>query len=308
MKPDPIVSVVMPVYNCERYLPAAVESVLRQSTGAFELVIVDDGSTDGSRVLLQAYEQRDQRIRIHLHEHLGVAAARNEGVRLARGEFLAVMDADDISEQDRLAHQLEFLAAHPECTALGGQVLYIDQDGDPLFRSSQPQEHDAIDAYHMSGKGSALPHSTVMFRLEAVRRVGGYREQFAPAEDFDLLLRLSETGRLANLDRVVARYRLHPDSLTSIALATQIGCTRNAIDEARERRGLGPLDIELPRPRQRTGLAEQLFRAMKAHDAGFGRSARKYAGLALRSAPLSTAAWRVALVVLWGSLRSRRST
>ena len=121
----------MPVYNCRAYLDDAIESVLEQTLDDFEFIVVDDGSTDGSRERLAEWEQKDSRIRLLVRSHLGVTRALNEALFSARGIFVGRMDADDISEPDRLRRQVVFLHENPDIVAVGTATLFIDEDGLP---------------------------------------------------------------------------------------------------------------------------------------------------------------------------------
>lgn len=134
----PFVSAIMPVFNAERFVAEAVESILRQSYELFELLVIDDGSTDGSRVILEHYAQLDGRIKLSSGPNRGVVAARNALHQLARGEFIAVMDADDVALPERFERQVACLADHPEIAVLGSQVMAIDDEGDPLCRFRWP--------------------------------------------------------------------------------------------------------------------------------------------------------------------------
>jgi glycosyltransferase involved in cell wall biosynthesis len=293
----------MPVFNGEQYLAAAIESVLSQTLPDFELILIDDGSADGSGNIIRRHAARDSRIVARFLEHRGVAAARNQGVELASGRFVAFLDADDVAEPDRLALQREHLERRTDCVALGGQILFVDQDGWPLYRSDLPTDHTAIDEAHLSGVGCVLSQGTSAISRDAIIRVGGFRSQFQVAEDLDLLLRLAEIGRLANLTEPVIRCRLHRDSLTQSHLESGHRFTAAAIQEARTRRGLPPAAVVVPEAPRRSPATESMFRAMKAHRSGFHRTARRYALRSLRQAPLDPAAWRVALVVVRGVVR-----
>jgi glycosyltransferase involved in cell wall biosynthesis len=299
----------MPVYNAEPHLAEALESVLGQSFAGFEIVIVNDGSSDGSAEIIRRFAERDRRIKARFCPRRGVAAARNECVGLARAELLAVMDADDVAEPNRLEIQLAYLNDHPECVALGGQMLFVDEDGDRLWPSDLPLDHDAIDARHMACCGGALANPTAMLRREAVIRAGGYRSEFQiGAEDFDLLLRLAEVGRLANLPNILVRYRLHDQSLTARFTGEQRELALPAIREACVRRGIDFRPPDIPLPAGASRAVELAHRAMKAREHGYLRTARKYAIRTLGAAPLSLLAWRVATVVFIGSrLRNLRA-
>ena len=142
---SPQVSVVMPVYNGERYLAEAIASILGQTFADFEFIIVDDGSSDGSPEIVREYAQRDSRIlSVFLEKNQGEASARNRGIERASGKYIAAMDSDDISLPDRLRLQLEFLNKNPTIGVLGGNVWVIDQDYKFLGQSKLPQEHPLI--------------------------------------------------------------------------------------------------------------------------------------------------------------------
>jgi len=303
----PRLSVVMPVYNAERHLAQALESVLGQSCADFELVVVDDGSSDRSAEIVRRFAERDRRIVARFGPRRGVAAARNECVHLARAELLAVMDADDVAEPRRLEVQLGYLDGHPECVALGGQLLCIDEDGDPLWPTELPLDHDTIDARLMAGYGGALANPAAVLRRAAVIEAGGYRAHFKfGTEDFDLLLRLAELGRLANLPDILVRYRLHPASLTARSRAGQLEEAASAIRDACTRRGVARRDPEVRPAPDRSEIDELAHRAMKAREHGHARTARKYAIRTLGAAPLTPLAWRVAAMVLIGARRRSR--
>lgn len=208
----PLVSVVMPVYNARRYLEAALDSILSQTFIDFEVIAVDDGSTDGSSDILAQAAVRDARIVIRSQQNSGVTDALNAGLRAARGRFIARMDADDVALPDRFERQVAFLVANPNCAAVGGQVILLDQDDRVLCRMRVPQGHCAIDRSHMTNV-SAIWHPTALIRASAIFEVGGYRDAYPSAEDVDLFLRLAEVGSLANLDEVVLYYRQHVASI-----------------------------------------------------------------------------------------------
>ncbi|HEX8912731.1 MAG TPA: glycosyltransferase, partial [Humisphaera sp.] len=234
--PDtPAVSVMMPVYNAARYVAAAMRGVLRQTFADLELVVVDDGSTDRSLAVARRVAATDRRVRVETGPNRGVVGARNACLALARAPLLAVNDADDVSVPDRLARQVAYLRANPACVAVGGRMRFVDPDGAPLGEHFRYTDHDRIDAFHLSEARSGVGHSAALMRADAVRAVGGYREGFGPAEDFDLWLRLAEVGRLANLTARVVDYRLHERSLTATQAARQRAAAARAVAEARAR-------------------------------------------------------------------------
>jgi glycosyltransferase involved in cell wall biosynthesis len=217
-EPDssPRVSVVLPVFNAERFIAAAVDSILAQTLQDFELIAIDDGSTDGTPAILADRTARDGRVRIMHRGHRGVVAALNDGLREARADFVAIMNADDVALPQRLAQQLAFLDAHPAVAAVGTQSCLMLADGRLGTVTSLPQAPAALRVLMM--RASPLSSPTVMLRRRAVLELGGFRPQFAPAaEDYDLWLRLGERHELANLPDVLLFYRLHPGQLTGQA-------------------------------------------------------------------------------------------
>ena len=208
---QPQVSVVIPVWNGERYLREAIESVLAQNLEKLELVVIDDGSTDGTSAILEEYVNNG-RIRVHRQTNQGLVAALNAGLRIAQSKYVARLDADDICMPGRLAAQLRFLECHPEVLAVGGAIEMIDEHGHSKGRRGYPVGQVAATSGML--KGCTLAHPAVMMRKEAVQAVGGYRTVFKHAEDYDLWLRLIEHGPVDNLAEVMIKYRVHPESVT----------------------------------------------------------------------------------------------
>ena len=168
------VSVVMPVYNGERFLAAAIESVLSQTFSDFEFIIVDDGSRDGSARTIQDYAKRDSRIRVIEHrDNRGEASARNTGIAAATGDYIAGMDADDVSLPERLRRQAEFLDAHAEIGGVGVSARRVSEDLKPIQDYKLPASH-ALIAYDILAGGPALIRSTVMTRRDLLVESGGY--------------------------------------------------------------------------------------------------------------------------------------
>ncbi|MFN7141023.1 MAG: glycosyltransferase family 2 protein [Limisphaerales bacterium] len=229
------VSVILPFFNSERYLAEALESIRRQSFSDFELLLINDGSSDHSADIAQEMASKDSRIVLLHGDHRGGAQCRNDGISMAKGELIAMMDSDDVAEAERLAHQVRFLESNPECCAVGTQAIRIDPDGWAINTWRVPEEHEEIDNSHMRGISGQIIHPSVMMRKSFVQRVGGYRP--GVAEDYDLFLRLAEIGRLANLPQALMQYRLHTKS-TTLGSAYSVWCSaRKALEEAWIRRG-----------------------------------------------------------------------
>ena len=206
---EPGVSVLMPVYNGERHVRSAIESVLGQTRSDFEFVIIDDGSADLTPNILAEYERDDSRIVIHRISHAGRSAARNFGCRQASTEFIGILDADDLALPRRLERQVRFLRENRDVAILGGGMLLIDEQGE-IVGGDRMRTGDAEIRKALEG-AAPFYHSNVMFRKSAFEAVDGYRTVFEQAEDYDLWLRVAERGyALANLAEYIGKYRSHP--------------------------------------------------------------------------------------------------
>jgi glycosyltransferase involved in cell wall biosynthesis len=296
----PLISVNMPAYNAGRHIAAAIESVLAQTLDDLEVVVVDDGSADDTAAIVGRLRDSDPRVRLMSRPNTGVVGARNDALRASVGEFIAVLDSDDIARPDRLERQIDHLREHPDCLAVGSPALVIDNDGDPLACWFPPLPPDLIDEVNLAGdRAAALCHSSVTMRREAVLRVGGYREPYATAEDLDLWLRLAEVGRLASLDEALVEYRMHPANIGATQARRQRAAAEAAIADARRRRGLPPAD---PRPPMREAIPADPAESYgwMALGAGHSATARKYARARLARRPLSLSSWRFLYCALRG--------
>lgn len=206
----PAVSVIIPVYNAAPWIGAAMDSVLAQTFGSLELLVVDDGSTDLSLAEIEARAALDARVRVFRQPNRGPAAALNLALGEARGAMMARLDADDIAHQRRLESQVAYLDRHPEVGAVGAWAQDIDSEGRPSGRMRRP-DTDPATLKRMLLRRNPFIHSAVVARTEIVRRVGGYRSAFDLAEDYDLWLRIAETAELANIPEVLIGYRVHDD-------------------------------------------------------------------------------------------------
>jgi len=229
----------MPVFNCERYVAQAIDSILVQTERDFEFIIIDDASTDASPAIIKGYAHRDPRIRFKAGErNRGVTARHNEAVRLATADLVARMDADDISAPHRLERELAFLKARPDVVLVGSRVLLIDPDGDPLMEMGDALTHLEIDAGLMSRQGQLVYQPSVMFRKSASEALGGHDESYTAASDLDFFLKLAEFGRLENLAETLVKYRQHFNSMGYARVLEQEAMIDRALSSARSRRGL----------------------------------------------------------------------
>ena len=298
---DPRVSVAMAVHDGERYLAQAVESILGQSYRDFEFLALDDGSSDASREILEHYAKHDDRVRVFARRQRGLIASLNELLAQARGEYLARMDADDISLPARFARQVEFLDRHRECVLVGTRVLLVDPEGDPIRPFAELCSHEEIDREHLTGRGGAICHPSTLMRTEVLRRIGGYDPEKPHAEDLDLFLRMAEAGRVENLPEILLCYRMHPGSVGHRHRETQRASTAAAVVEAWRRRQLeGPVPSPTEAPLGRSAAETHRRWAWWALGAGHVATARKHALVALRIDPWSGASWKLATCAIRG--------
>ncbi len=203
----PLVSVVMSVFDGEAWLAESVESILAQTERDLELVVVDDGSTDGSGEILAELARRDPRIRLFRNEaNQGQAAALNRGLEASGGRYVARMDADDVAEPERLAAQIAWLERRPEVGLLGTAVRRIDDEGRPGALRRRPASD--LEIRWACLLESPFMHPTVMLRRAVLEEYGlRYDERLRTAQDYDLWVRLLRRTRAANLPEPLVRYR-----------------------------------------------------------------------------------------------------
>lgn len=211
---SPLVTVLLPARNAAAYLPQALQSLWTQTLDDIEVVVVDDGSDDGTTELLS--REKDDRLVVVGGSGAGIAAALNAGLAEARGTFIARMDADDVSVPDRLQRQLGFLDLHPDIGVVGSNIAFLRGDGRATARRTRlPITPEGV-CLHLH-IGNCLPHPTAVLRRELLERVGGYRVDRPAAEDYDLWLRLLPLTRLANLDACLVRYRQHAANASALS-------------------------------------------------------------------------------------------
>lgn len=203
-KSMPLISVVMPVFNGEKYLAEAINSILSQTFTDFEFIIVNDGSTDNSENVILSYS--DKRIKYLKQDNSGVGAALRYGCSFVRGKYIARMDADDISFPTRFATQLKYLESHPNVVLVSTAVYYIDEAGVQLGRSF-PFTNPKVIKEVLKFSGSPICHPAVLMRAESYMRTEGYCD-LQPLEDYYLWLQLSRIGLLINVPTPYLYYRV----------------------------------------------------------------------------------------------------
>lgn len=205
----PTVSVVIPAYNCDRYIVQAVESVLQQEGCTYEILIIDDGSTDATEEVLEPYRDR---LRYVKQENQGVAAARNHGIAIAKADFVAFLDADDYFLPDKLARQAEILLKRPDLGIVHSGWQRVDSEGNKLLDVRPWEQIPELDLENWLRWKPVLP-SAMMFRREWLQYVNGFDPRFPPAEDTNLVLKLTLKGcKTAWLREITVCYRQHESS------------------------------------------------------------------------------------------------
>lgn len=219
-KQTPLISVIMPLYNAERFVGESIENVLRQTVGDFELIVIDDASTDASAEIARAYAAKDNRI-VLMHNELnsGAARTRNRALDAARGKFITFMDADDLCSPERFAKQLAFFERHPQTDICGSYyTMFGTRGGNDELKIQVPLTHEEIQ--YQLFFGCPFGMSSVMLRSEPFKRTG-IRFRECMAEDYQLWVDLSEHLRMANIPEYLTFYRRWEDQISTRQLDRQ---------------------------------------------------------------------------------------
>jgi glycosyltransferase involved in cell wall biosynthesis len=211
---SPLVSVLMPAYNAEKYIDEAISSILNQTFSDFEFIIIDDNSSDKTASIIEKYKKKDRRIiALHNTTNLKMAKALNRGIKSAKGKLIARMDADDWSYPDRLEKQVSYMEKNPKVGILGGSMNIVNKEGKKIGRRD----------YALSNKEirkklfwySPFSHPLIMIRKIFLDKVGYYDPVYNPAEDYDLYFRIGEIAEFANLPDLLIKYRIVDNSMTT---------------------------------------------------------------------------------------------
>ena len=228
IKPSPKVTVLMSVYNSEKYLAEAIESILNQTFGDFEFLIINDGSKDSSLKIIKSF--KDPRIRLLSRENRGLTASLNQGIALAKGEYIARQDADDVSVKDRLEKEVKFLDEHPKIALVGSNYTIMDEKGKHLVTTNVFTRPKDLKLAQVTC--NQYGHGSVMMRTEIVRKCKGYDKRVGYVEDYDLWTRISRIADIANFEEPLFLYRRNDEGVTRQNLDLQIQQTFAVRDKA----------------------------------------------------------------------------
>jgi len=210
----PLVSVLMPAYNAEKYIGEAIESILNQTFKDFEFIIVDDASTDKTWEIIQEYAKKDKRIlALKNNNNIKSCLTLIKAFKLAKGKYISVADNDDISYANRLKKQFDFMEEHQEVGIAGGVIQIIDQNKKPIAK----RKYDITDCEIRKSifRHSPFAHPLIMIRKTVLNKIGYYNPKYAPADDYDLYFRIGEISKFANLSEVLLQYRVVSNSITN---------------------------------------------------------------------------------------------
>ncbi|NJM90675.1 MAG: glycosyltransferase [Hydrococcus sp. RU_2_2] len=227
--PVPMISVVMPAYNASRYVGQAIESVLQQIFTDFELLIIDDGSTDGTLILTNQYALRDRRIKVLSQTNQGVSATRNRGVQMAKGQFMAFLDADDLWLPDKLAAHIEHFQANPNLAVSFSRVEFISPDGERTGQVSTSRLVN-LKPEDFLYENPTTTMSNLIVRSEVFAQIGGFAEDMSYSEDLEWLFRAichkrqgHPPWQIEGLDRILMYYRASPGGLSASLYRMEAG-------------------------------------------------------------------------------------
>jgi glycosyltransferase involved in cell wall biosynthesis len=313
----PKISVVMSVYNGEKHLRESIDSILNQTFTDFEFIIINDGSTDHTKQILESYS--DPRIRLFHQKNIGLTKSLNRGLNVANGEYIARQDADDISLPNRLEIQLQSMRSNRSLVLVGSFVHVINSHGRKLHLIKYPTHSDQIRDSLL--ERSCFCHGSVIFDKGLVNRLGGYCEEFKYAQDYDLWLRVSEHAEVSNIASPLYKLRFDSDSITFNKRMEQHVCSEVIKKIAKKRRNLANGNIDLT---ELETISDKGFKTFWNNRKFFGdiskgylwwgnmlfqggdfKSAKKLLTKALVYCPLNSKYWVLFLRCCYHQLKSR---
>lgn len=237
----PKVSVLMPVYNAERYLQEAIDSIINQTFTDWELIIINDGSTDGSETIIKAYT--DKRIRlVNNEQNLKLIKTLNNGIDLCQGEYIARMDADDIAMPDRLQIQVDFMDKHPDYIMSGTNAIVIDNKGDKTGIIRNLSDSDLLKINLLFSDPFIHPSMLIRRQILASNR---FNEDYKHVEDYELWCRISSSGEITNIGQDLLKYRWHDCNVSVLHSAEQDRLKNRIIREQLQSLNIEPTENEL---------------------------------------------------------------
>ena len=211
---NPLVSVVMPTYNSEKYIAETIESVLKQTYKHFEFIIINDGSSDNTLNIIKSYAKKDKRIiLIDNEENLGNSRTRNKGISLSKGKYIFTQDSDDISVPNRMDDQVKFMEKNQKISVVGGYIELFDGESRKVLGIRTYPEKDE-DLRKIIFFMSPFAQPATMIRKSAIIEAGLYMGRLLVSEDLDLWFRIGTYGKFANIGKILVKYRVHKNSLT----------------------------------------------------------------------------------------------
>lgn len=213
---EPLVSVIMPAYNAQRYIGEAIESILNQTYHNLELIIIEDCSQDETYRVAKQYAEVDARVKLHRNEcNKGIAFSTNRGIALSQGNYIALLDDDDVAAQERLQLQVSYLENHSDIDILGGRSQIIDSEGNVLRKSVEPRYNPKYLKAMLLFNNVNFFNGTTMIRKEFIDRNSlCYQEECLGMQDYKFFIDSSKVGRLSSIDSILLYYRLHDDNET----------------------------------------------------------------------------------------------
>jgi len=260
---NPKVTVIMSVWNGEKYLQEAIDSILVQTFKDFEFLIINDGSTDKTGEILESYN--DPRIKIINNEkNIGLTKSLNRGLKIAKGNYIARQDADDISMPERLEKETEFLKQNINVGLVGTDYLFINKKGKVVhivkcLNGSRELKEKLLE-------GNQFGHGSVMLRRECIDKVGTYREEFKFAQDYDFYLRIAEVYDVANISEPLYKWRINIKSVSVKKKALQDKYALLAIELAKERKQSGKDKLQSLNKEEIDKLLDELISDTRAKD------------------------------------------
>lgn len=251
---SPALSVVLPVYNGEKYVAETIESVLNQTFTDFEFIIIDDGSTDNTAKITDAFAKKDKRIVAVRQQNIGLVDTLNKGLNLAKAKYIARIDADDICLKQRFELQYNYMQQRPNLAVLGGCINIMDESGKFIRKGIYPLKGQEMAKFIVDG--SPLAHPAVMLNKELVLKTGGYRKAFTHCEDYDLWLRLFDEGyQIENLPDVIINYRQNLSGISS---------------KFREQQAFATVITKVAHRMRKSGLSDPFDNGIPVSDASLG--------------------------------------